>query len=157
MSHHSACWGATSYYVPRGVTTWDLMLPSSVESGVCINTGLALRQGHHMGNVHKPALSLHLCFFFGLFVFQPAAVSVWSSFNLSDGQNDARQVKLVDSGRMDGVDWYSAGRWQCNRRGKIDQRLAQCWSICVVATVTNASLHIHTFSDLTVMQQCIAW
>lgn len=56
---------------------------------------LASRQGHHMGNVLKPGLSLHLRFFFGLFVFQPAAASVGSSFHLSVGQNNARQVRYM--------------------------------------------------------------
>lgn len=49
-----------------------------------------------MGNVLKPGLSLDLRFFFGLFVFQPAAASVGSSFHLLVGQNDARQVRYMD-------------------------------------------------------------
>lgn len=72
----------------RGVefNTWDLILAWSVEPEVCINTSLALRRGHHMGSVHKPALFLHLFFFFGLQQVGKQTVSAWSFFHLLDGQ-----------------------------------------------------------------------
>lgn len=96
---------------------------------VCINTGLALRQSHHMGNVHNPALSLHLSFSFGLFVFQPAAVSIWSVFHLFKMDKAMPDRWSSWTGRdgwrvawTDGVDWD----WQRNK-SQGDQRLQPCW------------------------------
>ena len=115
---------------------------------------LGLRQGHHMGNVHNPALSLHLRFFLWAVCF-PTCCSecliILSSLRWTEQCQTGEVVGQGEMDRwmdgwMDGVDWHSVGHWQCNRRKKTeqgDQRLALCWPMCVVAIVTDAFLQIY--------------
>lgn len=138
----------------RGVefNTWDLILAWSVEPEVCINTSLALRRGHHMGSVHKPALFLHLFFFFGLQQVGKQTVSAWSFFHLLDGQWAQCQTGEAAGWMQMNRGWHGwigltdtdTITWGNKQSREIKD---------VLSAVTNVLRKIQTFADVTVVMR----
>lgn len=138
----------------RGVefNTWDLILAWSVEPEVCINTSLALRRGHHVGSVHKPALFLHLFFFFGLQQVGKQTVSAWSFFHLLDGQWAQCQTGEAAGWMQMNRGWHGwigltdtdTITWGNKQSREIKD---------VLSAVTNVLRKIQTFADVTVVMR----